>query len=333
MTEPMRVPPRCEFELDKLVLKLDEVVSSDVSVIDNTVAKIMGLIERADCWYDLDTIDLALREALVNAIIHGNRSSPSKAVRICVALQEGCGILIVVKDAGSGFDPSKLPNPVEGQNILATHGRGIFLINQLMSDVRFRFESGTAIYMTRRHPDSKPGTPIMSAGSLSRIANSTEKGADMGQANPARAVVAGVIATAVMTLLMMMAPKMGMPEMPIARMLGSMFFPIERAMVPGMIIHFMMGGAVFGLAYAWLLEPRLPGPSAVRGLIYGAILWIVAGLMMPVVGLMHPLIKAGQMPSPGLFMIGMGGMMAVMGSLMGHLLYGVVLGGIYKRKP
>lgn len=176
MTEPMRAPPRCEFELDKLVLKLDEVVSSDVSVIDSTVAKIMGLIERADCWDDLDNIDLALREALVNAIIHGNRSSPSKAVRICVALQEGCGILIVVKDAGSGFDPSKLPNPVEGQNIFATHGRGIFLINQLMSDVRFRFESGTAIYMTRRHPDSKPGTPIMSAGSLSGVANSTEKG-------------------------------------------------------------------------------------------------------------------------------------------------------------
>lgn len=150
MANPMQVPQVCEFDLDKLVIKVDEVIPSDVNVIDDTVAKIMGVIRKAGCWDDLENIDLALGEALANAIIHGNQNNPTKAVRICVAFQKGCGMVIVVKDAGSGFDPTQVPNPVMGENVLATHGRGIFLINHLMSDVRFRFESGTAIYMTRK---------------------------------------------------------------------------------------------------------------------------------------------------------------------------------------
>lgn len=150
MVEPKQVPPRCEFEMDKLVLKLDEVVRSDVHVIDSAIVRILRLVEEAQCWADTDSIDLALREALVNAIVHGNRSDPRKAVRICVALQQDCGMLIVVKDAGSGFDPNQLPNPVVGENLLATHGRGIFLINQLMDDVQISFDRGTSIYMRRR---------------------------------------------------------------------------------------------------------------------------------------------------------------------------------------
>lgn len=149
MSEPTQIPPRCEFELDKLVLKLDEVVSSDTCVIDDVVGKITGLIEKTGCWNDLENIDLVVHEALANAIVHGNLNNPDKAVRICVGVQEDCGMLIVVKDAGSGFDPSQLPNPVVGQNLFAGHGRGIFLINQLMDQVRFNFNSCTELYMRR----------------------------------------------------------------------------------------------------------------------------------------------------------------------------------------
>ncbi len=63
-------------------------------------------------------------------------------------------MLIVVKDAGSGFDPNLLPNPVMGENLLSSHGRGIYLINRLMDDVRFSFEQGTTIYM-RRSPAAR----------------------------------------------------------------------------------------------------------------------------------------------------------------------------------
>jgi len=152
MSDPIQVPPPCEFELDKLVIKLDEVVPSDISVVDNVVEKIVGLIEGRHCWDEVGDLDLVLREALVNAIVHGSESNPAKSVRICVALAEDCSTLIVVKDAGSGFDPNQLPNPVMGENLLSTHGRGIFLINRLMDDVRFSFEKGTAIYMRRSSP-------------------------------------------------------------------------------------------------------------------------------------------------------------------------------------
>lgn len=149
MSEPHETPPRCEFDMDKLVIRLDETIPSVVSTIDTVIGKIMGLIEQSHCWDDAESLDLVLREALANAIIHGNRSDPRKSVRICVALQADCRMLIVVKDAGSGFDPGELPNPVVGQSLFADHGRGIFLINRLMENVQFSFDRGTAIYMRR----------------------------------------------------------------------------------------------------------------------------------------------------------------------------------------
>jgi len=154
MFGPDQVPPPCEFDTDRLLIKLDAIVPSSIKVIDNTVTKIVSLIGNVYSADETSNIDLALREALVNAIVHGNRSDPRKAVRICVALQPDRGVLIVVKDSGSGFDLSQLPSPVIGQNLLAGHGRGIFLINQLMEDVQFDFKQGTAIHM-RRRPSSQ----------------------------------------------------------------------------------------------------------------------------------------------------------------------------------
>jgi serine/threonine-protein kinase RsbW len=143
-------PPRCEFDVDKLVIQLDALVRSDIGLIDSTVSRIARLIEKSRCWDDAEVVDLALREALANAIVHGNRSDPAKSVRICVGIDPSCNVLIVVKDAGSGFDPNQLPNPVLGENVLIAHGRGIFLINRLMDEVNFNFDHGTAIYMRRR---------------------------------------------------------------------------------------------------------------------------------------------------------------------------------------
>ena len=150
LSEAEGVPSPCEFEPNKLALKIDEVVPADVGIIEGVVSKIMALIQQAARWDHLEGIELALREALANAVIHGNRSSSAKTVRICVAVQEGRGILLVVKDSGSGFDPTTLPDPLAQQNLLASHGRGIFLIKQFMDDVWFEFENGTAVYMLKR---------------------------------------------------------------------------------------------------------------------------------------------------------------------------------------
>lgn len=149
MSEPAEVRRRHDFHVDKLRLEFEEVVSSDIKVIDGVVTKIVGLIGRTGCDDDLDAIELSLREALANAIIHGNRFDANKPVHISVSVQDDCGILIVVKDSGSGFDPAQLPNPCVGQHLFDTHGRGVFIINQLMSDVHFDFHNGTTISMHR----------------------------------------------------------------------------------------------------------------------------------------------------------------------------------------
>lgn len=155
MPEVKQIPSQCEFGFDKLIAKLDEVIPSDVGIIDDAVAAVARLLQERGCEKDLERIDLALREALANAIIHGNRNDPEKRVRVCVTLREDCGILIVVKDCGQGFDPNQVPDPLSEENLLSGHGRGIFLINQLMDEVRFAFDSGTAILMRRRPAPSR----------------------------------------------------------------------------------------------------------------------------------------------------------------------------------
>ena len=134
----------------ELALSLAKVIPSDLSLLDGTVAAITAAIDRTACWEDPEVIGLAVREALVNAIVHGNHCEPQKTVRISVALYYNCDLHIVVKDSGSGFDPSSLANPTAVENLLADHGRGIFLMKELMDEVEFKFDHGTEVHM-RRH--------------------------------------------------------------------------------------------------------------------------------------------------------------------------------------
>jgi|ERR1700680_4645396 len=142
-------PSPCEFHTDKLSLRIDELIPSNVEAISPVVDELMDVINESDCApkeeFDVET---ALREALANAIIHGNHQDPNKKVRICCACQPDRGLLIVVKDEGDGFDPATVPSPLVGENIYAAHGRGIFLINQMMDAVEFR-KGGTEIHMRK----------------------------------------------------------------------------------------------------------------------------------------------------------------------------------------
>jgi serine/threonine-protein kinase RsbW len=148
------IPRQCEFDQDKLVVKLDELIPSDPRLVEGAVARVIRVLEENGCDHELGNVQLALQEALMNAILHGNRRDPEKYVRLCAAIEEGGGILIVVKDSGEGFDPSKVPDPTVGENIYRDGGRGVYLIQQLMDDVQFKFGNGTAIIM-RRHPPNR----------------------------------------------------------------------------------------------------------------------------------------------------------------------------------
>jgi serine/threonine-protein kinase RsbW len=91
-------------------------------------------------------IGLALQEALANAVVHGCGNDPSKSVHCRRNCDPDGRISIIVSDPGPGLDLSRLPDPMLSSNLYEGHGRGIYLIRQLMDDVRFE-RGGSEIRM------------------------------------------------------------------------------------------------------------------------------------------------------------------------------------------
>jgi uncharacterized membrane protein YagU involved in acid resistance len=126
-----------------------------------------------------------------------------------------------------------------------------------------------------------------------------------------RAVLGGFVGTVALTAMMyLVAPMMGL-HMDIAAMLGSM---LGGSWTAGMMMHFINGSLIFPAIYAYALYNYLPGSPALKGTAWGVVLWLVAQLLvMPMMG-------------AGVFSSAVGGMMAAAGSLVGHILYGSLLG-------
>ena len=129
--------------------------------------------------------------------------------------------------------------------------------------------------------------------------------------NWGKAVVAGLVGTVVMTVIgLFVAPMMGIPRMNPAEMLAG----VMGGAALGWIAHFMIG-TILAVIYA-VVAPALPGAPAVRGALYGLAPWLMAMLIV--------------MPMMGMPVFG-GAVAGAMGSLIGHLVYGAVVGGIYGR--
>jgi len=95
-----------------------------------------------------EDVEMALREALANAVLHGNQQDAGKRVYVHCRL-ELCGELsVIIRDEGTGFDPNNLADPVDSANLTSTHGRGIYLMRALMDDVRFE-QGGTEVHMRK----------------------------------------------------------------------------------------------------------------------------------------------------------------------------------------
>ena len=140
----------CEFDPDRLLLKLDFTVPGDLESIQPAVDGIMEVVGAQECAAGAEfEVEVALLEALANAVKYGCKDDPTKTVEVCVACEEDRGMLIIVRDPGEGFDPGEIPSPVKGENVFYDHGRGIFLINQLMDHVEYR-SGGTEIWMRKR---------------------------------------------------------------------------------------------------------------------------------------------------------------------------------------
>ncbi len=93
-------------------------------------------------------VEIALREAMANAIIHGNHEDRRKQVHITCRCEPD-EVSIAVKDEGSGFDINTVPDPTARENIGSVHGRGILVMRALMDEVRFE-EGGVVVQMRKR---------------------------------------------------------------------------------------------------------------------------------------------------------------------------------------
>ncbi len=114
-------------------------------VLDETLTD-AGYEEEIRHW-----MGLALREAMANAIKHGNRMDPEKCVDVTIDVHDGL-LELTVEDSGSGFDPSQVPDPLAPENRFRSEGRGIFYMRKFMDEVSYLAgaDGGTRVRMLKR---------------------------------------------------------------------------------------------------------------------------------------------------------------------------------------
>ena len=122
---------------------LDSVDIAERSALD--LARESGFGEE-----DLDRIGMSVRECMVNAVVHGNRYSSHKKVRLSLSRTPE-RLTIRIADQGEGFNPDALPDPLAGDNLLRHSGRGIFLMKAFMDDLQVRSlePAGTEVILVK----------------------------------------------------------------------------------------------------------------------------------------------------------------------------------------
>jgi len=136
------------------VLRVESSFRSVISAISPFVDKLMLFIKRCRSvpGSEID-VEVALREALANAVVHGNHEDPHKHVHVACRCTPEEEVSIVVRDEGAGFDSTVLPNPTAAEQLESTHGRGIYLMTTLMDEVQFE-RGGTVVRMRKKSAKS-----------------------------------------------------------------------------------------------------------------------------------------------------------------------------------
>ena len=141
---------------------LEQSMRSEVAAISPFVDKLMVFINKCRCvaGNELD-VEISLREALANSVVHGNHEDPRKRVYVdcrCVPNEE---VSIVVRDEGAGFSSTELSDPTGKEQLQSTHGRGIYLMKTLMDEVRFE-RGGTVVRMQKKCAQAhRPGRRLL----------------------------------------------------------------------------------------------------------------------------------------------------------------------------
>ena len=130
---------------------VERFLDSTLESVDSAEELAVGMAQRAGMDEDdLMKVGMAIRESVVNAVVHGNRYNSQKKVRFAVAL-DGQSFTVRVGDEGEGFDTSALPDPLAEENLLRQSGRGVLMMQTFMDEfqVRPRHPSGTEVRMVK----------------------------------------------------------------------------------------------------------------------------------------------------------------------------------------
>ncbi len=129
---------------------------SRIEAIDEAATTVARLVSRSGMSEEAAFgVDMAVREAIANAIIHGNQLDESKLVEISVTSSPD-SLEIRVHDQGAGFNPETVADPTEEENLLKSSGRGIFFVRNFMDEVYWLTppEGGTTVRMIKRSANS-----------------------------------------------------------------------------------------------------------------------------------------------------------------------------------
>ena len=152
-------PCSTTFRLDaaprEVLVEFEYSLTSEVAMVSPLVDHAMRSIDIFRMTPDIEVdIEVALREALLNAIIHGNREDPHKHVYVTILCGADGEVAMTIRDEGAGFDSNSVPDPTAPEHRMSTHGRGIYLMRALMDEVSFE-EGGTVVHM-RKSASSDP---------------------------------------------------------------------------------------------------------------------------------------------------------------------------------
>ena len=117
---------------------VERFLDSTLESVDHAEEIAIGLAKRAGFGEDdLTKIGMAVRESMVNAVVHGNRYNANKKVRFSVS-KNSESLTVRIADEGEGFDFDNLPDPCAGENLFRSSGRGIFLVRSFMDEFQIR---------------------------------------------------------------------------------------------------------------------------------------------------------------------------------------------------
>ena len=130
---------------------LERRIPSDPDVCAKVIEPLVDALENFG-WAEREVfgIRMAMEEAIVNAIRHGNQCSPNKSVQIAIKVDDQ-EFLATITDQGDGFDPKQVPDPTDDENLECDSGRGLVLINNYADEVTYN-QSGNSVTLKKSKP-------------------------------------------------------------------------------------------------------------------------------------------------------------------------------------